>query len=311
MKNFFAYNPDDIINRKILTSIVKKALLETPRENESMISSDLDGKGLLFTKLFSTFGKSTTFIPVLSKKDEACFSEELKYLGNFNTEFIIEPRFLKKIEISDGQMERIFYQKEKNSELELELGPYNIDDISYENHSLFLGLILNKETLELFNEASKNNLITSFITEKRQTTFNKEFTTISPNKIDLILFSEMNDPSEKRGNDSTLDNIDEDFKVISHIRVYLISEKNLEIRINQNDRINYTLGVDKKHKNSKLIINHFFAGFLIKIKELIKSKESLQNYLRIENSEALYEILNKCIKFGESIVQENFLKPID
>ncbi|MGV9141943.1 MAG: hypothetical protein ACOC1X_03295, partial [Promethearchaeota archaeon] len=289
------------------------ALLETPRENASIISSNLDGKGVLFTKLFSTFEKSTTFIPILSKKDEAYFSEELKYLGNFNTEFIIGSRFLKKIEISDGQIERFFYQKEQNSELELELelGLYNIDDISYENHSLFLGLILNKETLELFNEASKNNLITSFITEKGQTTLNKEFTTISSNKIDIILFSEMNDPSERRSNDSTLDKIDEDFKVISRMRVYLISEKNLEIRINQNGRINYTLSVDKKLRDRKLIINHFFAGFLIKINELIKNKESLQNYLKIENLEALYEILNKCIKFGESFVQEKFLKTID
>jgi hypothetical protein len=47
------------------------------------------------------------------------------------------------------------------------------------------------------------------------------------------------------------------------------------------------------------------------MEELIKNKENLQNYLKTENSDILHDVLNKCIKFGESFVQENFLRTKD
>lgn len=298
LKNFFAYNPDDIVNRRLLTTILKKSLLETPEKNESTFSYKIGGSGLVYSSLFSSANIESEIIPIVSEKIETLSSEDLSELSFSEAYYITNKPIMREIELSSKNISRRFYHRIPIQDFEVK--GYGLERISYQDKSLFLTTCLHPKFINLFNEVSKNSLISTLIINRDSKSYIEEISEKLEKKFDIsfvLIKKQLKDRQLEFK--SLIKEFEKNIHPLSIIRIYITPENEIFIKTDSDnekelskDLLTKKLALKNKNIRKNLNVDKFIAGFLARLLEQVGCKKRLEKYFSEQDFQTLQEIFN-------------------
>lgn len=292
--NFIRYNPDDIINRKLLEKVVKNGFSETPKKVVGHCFFKRGGNGNNSSEYLSGLSIPTKLMSIIGRGSEWMVSE-LKDLG-INTDnifqideitpvsTIIKSKFIQKIHLAP------------NLKNKMNFDGISIDDSVFNNVKLIFSTPIAEKFIEIFERGFDLGLITAFNIETQKITTTEQLSKLIKKRYDFF-FLNLKDAFIILNKTLPLDEIDEIFKKYAKIRIYTAGKDGSHV-ITDYFKLFFP-GVEVKEIIDRTGAGDCYAaGFLAKLFDQIEDKNELNELLINENSEKLKKILSSCGKFA-------------
>ncbi|MHA1291848.1 MAG: PfkB family carbohydrate kinase [Promethearchaeota archaeon] len=292
--NFIRYNPDDLVNRKLLEKLVKKGFSDTPKKIVGHCYFKRGGNGNNSSEYLARLGVPTKLVSVIGRGSEWMYPE-LQNIG-INTDAIfqideitpvstiIKSKFTTKIHLAPNLKNKMNFKG------------IQIDNKIFENAKLIFSTPIAEKFIELFERGYNLGLITAFNIETQKIQTMEQMSQLIKKKYD-IFFLNLKDAKIILNENVSVDDVDKEFKKYAKIRIYTAGKDGSHI-ITDNFKIFFP-GIEVDAVVDRTGAGDCYAaGFLTKIYNLVKDKEELELLLKEENSEKLKSILYNCGQFA-------------
>ncbi|MFX1314966.1 MAG: carbohydrate kinase family protein [Promethearchaeota archaeon] len=291
---FIKYNPDDL-NRKIIERVIKSGFSETPKKIIGHCYFKRGGNGNNSAEFLARLGIPTKLISIIGRGSEWMYNE-LKTLGiNSDAVFqideitpvstIIKSSFTTKIHLAPNLKNKMSFEG------------ITIDNITFENAKIIFSTPIAKKFIELYDRASKLDLITAYNIETQKVQTLQQLTQLIRQRYDLFFLNLKDAFNILNNNQLSVMEVDEKFKPYAKVRIYTAGDKGSYI-VTDYLKLNFP-GI----KVSEIIDRTgagdcYAAGFLTKLHEIVKDKTEFNEFLKQENSNKLKLILESCGNFA-------------
>jgi len=292
--NFIRYNPDDLMNRRILDRLVKGGINDTPKKVEGHCFFKRGGNGNNSSEYLAGFGIPTKLISIIGRGSKWMYPE-LNQLG-INTDAIfkideitpvstiIKSKFTTKIHLAPNLKDKMNFEG------------IDINDEIFKGAKLIFSTPIAEKFIKLFERASQLGLITAFNIETQKVKNLEELSALINNKYD-IFFLNLKDAKIILNDKIGLEEVENYLKNFAQIRIYTAGKDGSHIFT---DNFNlFFPGVSVGAVIDRTGAGDCYAaGFLAKFFNSVKDKSELNLLLKPENSEKLKSILESCGKHG-------------
>lgn len=292
--NFIKFNPDDLLNRKLLEKIIKRGFTDTPKKIIGNCYFKRGGNGNNSSEYLAALGIPTKLVSVIGRGSKWMYPE-LERLGIDTSGIykideitpvstIIKSSFTTKIHLAP------------NLKNKMNFDGITIDENTFKNGKIIFSTPIARKFTRLFEAGHNQGLITAFNIETQKVQSLEKLETLIKNRYD-IFFLNLKDTHVILNKKLSVQEVDKIFSKYAKIRVYTAGGEGSYVFTDTFD-INYPgIKVDA-------IVDRtgagdcFAAGFLAKVYELVENKQELEKFLETSNSNRLKEILKDCIKFA-------------
>lgn len=288
--NFIRFNPDDLINRRLLTKIIKSSFSETPKKIMSTSQIKRGGNGNNSAEFLANLGIPVKLISVIGK-DSNWIIDELKKNQNINTEYIfrieektpistiIKSDFTTKIYLAPNLKEKMTFQGIK------------VDGSLLEGGKLILITPIAEKFKPILEKILELNPIIAANIEYQKIQNSEQLSELIKEKLDLI-FINLDDAKLIFG-DEDLEDLDSKLCNYSKIRIYT-EGKNGSYIFSDLSSIFFIPTQEVKVIDRTGAGDCYAAGFLTKFHQLFKDKSYLQKIFTQENKDELLSKLKEC-----------------
>ncbi len=292
--NFIRYNPDDLMNRRILERLVKGGINDTPKKVEGNCFFKRGGNGNNSSEYLAGLGIPTKLMSIIGRGSEWMYPE-LKDMG-INTDAIfqideitpvstiIKSKFTTKIYLAPNLKDKMNFEGRE------------ITDKIFDGAKLVFSTPIAEKFIKIFEKATRLGIITAFNIETQKVKTLEEISQLIRDKHDLF-FLNLKDAKIILNDNVSVEEIERNFKKFARIRIYTAGKDGSHI-ITDNFKLFFP-GVEIDAIVDRTGAGDCYAaGFLAKFFIAIKNKEELDELLKSENSEKLKKILEECGKYG-------------
>lgn len=292
--NFIRYNPDDIINRKLLEKIVKKGFSETPKKIVGHCFFKRGGNGNNSSEYLSKLGVPTKLMSVIGRGSEWMISELKEFGINTDNIFqideitpvstIIKSKFIQKIHLAPNLKNKMNFDS------------ISIDDNIFNDVKLIFSTPIAEKFIKIFEKGYELGIITAYNIETQKIATFEKLSSLIKEKYDLF-FLNLKDAYIILNETLSLEEVDKKFRKYARIRIYTAGKEGSHI-ITDNFKLFFP-GVEIKEIIDRTGAGDCYAsGFLTKLFDQIENRDQLNEVLKKDNSEKLKTILSSCGEFA-------------
>jgi sugar/nucleoside kinase (ribokinase family) len=291
--NFIRYNPDDLMNRRLLTKIVKSGFSDTSKKILSKSYIKRGGNGNNSAEYLSDLGIPVKLISVIGTESEWMLEElqkkNIDTAGIFKIQektpisTIIKSEFTTKIYLAPNLKERMIFKT------------VSFDNSFFSDAELIYFTPLAEKFKDIFEKAIEQGLIIATTIEYQKVQRSEQLEQLLSQKTDL-LFINLNDAKLILEEDN-IETIDKKLGNYSQIRIYTDGKKGSYIFTNEISKLFIpTKEVEVIDRTGAG--DCYAAGFLTKFYHLVKNKDHLTRLLSSETIDDLILILKECGKYA-------------
>jgi len=288
--NFIRFNPDDLINRRLLTKIIKSSFSKTPKKIMSNSQIKRGGNGNNSAEFLANLGIPVKLVSIIGK-DSNWIIDELKENQRINTKFIfqigektpistiIKSDFTTKIYLAPNLKEKMNFHGIK------------IDDSLFEGISLIFITPIAEKFNPILEKIFGLNLIIAANIEYQKIQNSEQLSELIKDKLDLI-FINLDDAKLIFG----YEDIKEiDLKLCNYSKIRIYTEgKNGSYIFSDLTSMFFIPTQEVEVIDRTGAGDCYAAGFLTKFHQLFKDKSYLQKIFTQENKNELLSKLKEC-----------------
>jgi len=287
--NFIRYNPDDLINRRLLSKVVKSAYSDLPKKLICDSKIQRGGNGNNSAECLAKLGMPVKLISVTGK-GVSWMIDELDQLGiNTKNIYEIEQKNPISIIIKSAFTTKIYLSPNLKEKMNFE--GINLEEFLFKDAKLIFITPYAQKYSEILEKASKLNKIIAITIEYQKINNSEQFREMVKEKTDL-LFINLNE-AKLIFEDQNIEGIDSILKNYSNIRIYTDGKNgsyifsdillNIFIPAKEVEVIDRTGAGDS-----------YAAGFLANFSILFENKTHLKDALSNEKKDELISKLKEC-----------------
>lgn len=294
MLNFVRYNPDDLMNKKLLDKVVKRGFSETPKKIIGNCYFKRGGNGNNSSEYLAALGNKTKLVSVVGRGSKWMYPE-LEALGIDTSAIfkideitpvstIIKSPFTTKIHLAPNLKNRMNFDSVK------------LPDNLFDDAKLIFSTPIATKFKNLFEKGHQSGLITAFNIETQKIRSIEKLDSLITNRYDFF-FLNLKDAFIILNEKKPVEEVDQIFKKYAKIRIYTAGKDGSHVMTDHQELffpgIEVSAVVDRTGAG-----DCYAAGFLSEINELIADKEHLQGLLSKEKANELEKILSQCIEYA-------------
>ncbi|MHA1147332.1 MAG: carbohydrate kinase family protein [Promethearchaeota archaeon] len=291
---FVKYNPDDLMNRKLIERLVKRGFSETPKKIIGNCFFKRGGNGNNSSEFLARLGVPTKLMSVIGSGSEWMYPE-LEALGIATDTIyqideitpvstIIKSNFTTKIHLAP------------NLKNKMNFDGIEIKDSIYNNIKIVFSTPIAEKFIKMFERAYELGLITAYNIETQKVQTMEQMSQLIAKRYDLF-FLNLKDAKIILGENVIIERVDKEFKKFAKIRVYTAGKEGAYIFTD-------TFSLNFPGKEISDVVDRtgagdcFAAGFLTILYDMVEDKQSFDQLLENDNIDQLKSILNKCGEYG-------------